>query len=325
MLASAMSFTQTPFTRQSYRFHHIFKQPIFLDTIVKWIERQTTNDKKMQDDITTVGTLPRHVAIIMDGNGRWAEQHRLPRAAGHKEGINSVRDLVEASSTLGIEYLTLYAFSTENWRRPATEIGILMDLLLHYLRAEFEELHRNNVRLRAIGKLNALPKPVQKELYDCMERMKDNTGLTLTLALSYSGRWDMTRAMQMMALDVRRRKLSPEDITEELITSYLSTAGTPDPDLLIRTSGELRVSNFLLWEIAYSELYVTDTLFPDFRRKELYQALAEYSKRERRFGKTSAQLTDCTIPLQTTLQNASEGEQHSEQNSFQRILQSLRS
>ncbi len=285
---------------------------------VKWIERQTADDKRQQTELMAIGNIPRHVAIIMDGNGRWAQAHSLPRAAGHKEGINSVRDLVEAASTIGIEYLTLYAFSTENWRRPATEVGILMDLLLHYLRAEFEELHRNNVRLRAIGKLNALPKPVQKELYECIERMKDNTGLTLTLALSYSGRWDLTRAMQMMALDVRRRKLSPEDITEESIAQYLSTAGTPDPDLLIRTSGELRVSNFLLWEIAYSELYVTETLFPNFRRAELYEALAVYSKRERRFGQTSAQIAECK---ETTPEESKFGDQ----TRLKKILSALRS
>jgi undecaprenyl diphosphate synthase len=292
---------------------------------VKWIERQTTTDKGKQAELKQLGAIPRHVAIIMDGNGRWAQNHTLPRAAGHKEGISSVRDLVEAASTVGVEYLTLYAFSTENWRRPATEVGILMDLLLHYLRAEFDELHRNNVRLRAIGKINALPKPVQKELHECIERMKDNTGLTLTLALSYSGRWDITRAMQMMALDVRRRKLSPEDITEESFAQYLSTVGMPDPDLLIRTSGELRVSNFLLWEIAYSEIYVTDTLFPDFRRDELYEALAVYSKRERRFGKTSAQIAECATRSDAHTQAVGDELPKVEQTGLQKIFSALRS
>jgi len=257
-----------------------------------WSHTQDADDKQCQEALLATGNIPRHLAIIMDGNGRWAEQRGQSRVHGHREGIESVRDIVKASSLLGIQYLTLYAFSMENWRRPQAEVNVLMELLLYYLKNEFDELHRNNVRLQTIGKINALPKNVQKQLYESTEAMKDNTGLTLTLALSYSARWDITRAVQMIALDVRRGKLSPEDLTEERFASYLQTHIMPDPDLLIRTSGELRVSNFLLWEIAYAELYITQTLWPDFRRAQLYEALASYNQRERRFGKTSQQLAD---------------------------------
>lgn len=257
-----------------------------------WISKQTADDKEIQQQIIAAGRLPKHIAIIMDGNGRWAAERKMPRVAGHQSGISSVRDIVEAASLLGIKNLTLYAFSMENWRRPRTEVNLLMDLLVRYLREELEEMHQNNIRLQAIGKLNALPKNVQKQLYDSMDIMKGNTGLTLTLALSYSGRWDIVRAVQMIALDARRGKISPEDITEEVFSTYLLTHTMPDPDLVIRTSGEMRLSNFLLWETAYSEIYITDKLWPDFRRNDLYTALFDYIKRERRFGKTSQQIAE---------------------------------
>lgn len=259
---------------------------------VTWISKQTAEDKALQQQVLKTGALPKHIAIIMDGNGRWAAERSMPRVAGHQAGISSVRDIVEASSLLGVQNLTLYAFSMENWRRPRTEVNVLMDLLVRYLREELDEMHHNNIRLQAIGKLNALPKNVQKQLFSSMETMKNNTGLTLTLALSYSGRWDIVRAVQMIALDARRGKISPEDITEEVFATYLLTSAIPDPDLVIRTSGEMRLSNFLLWETAYAEIYITNKLWPDFRRNDLYAALFDYCNRERRFGKTSQQIAE---------------------------------
>ncbi len=262
--------------------------------IVLWLNEQSEEDKAFRTELHNSGTLPRHVAIIMDGNGRWAQERNMPRVAGHQEGIDSVRDAVKACSNLGVSNLTLYAFSMENWRRPQLEIDLLMSLLQRYLRKETAELHENNVRLNAIGKINALPKSVQRQLRESMDMLANNTGLTLTLALSYSARWDIVRAVQTLTLDVRRGKLSPEDISETSFAEYLQTAGMPDPDLLIRTSGELRLSNFLLWEMAYSEIYVTDSYWPDFRKAELYDALRNYRTRERRYGRTSQQLKDTT-------------------------------
>jgi len=249
-----------------------------------------SEDKFIQEEILNSGKIPRHIAIIMDGNGRWALQRNLSRTAGHREGIESVRDIVKASSQLGVKYLTLYAFSIENWKRPINEVRVLMNLLEHFLKVELDELHQNNVRVKAIGKLNSLPKSVQKLLRRSIEVTAENTGLTLTLALSYSGRWDILRAVQIIAFDVKRGKVSPEDLTAEKFASYLQTKDLPDPDLLIRTSGEMRLSNFLLWELAYSEIFVTKKYWPEFRRNDLYEAISDYIKRERRFGKTSAQV-----------------------------------
>ncbi len=234
--------------------------------------------------------LPQHVAIIMDGNGRWARRRGLPRVAGHREGVKSVRAIVEASGELGIDVLTLYTFSKENWRRPATEVTTLMKLLVNALRKEINELHANNVKLNAIGTLEDLPQFVYEELMEAMERTRHNTGLTLNLALSYGGRSEIVAATKEIARKVRNGELYLEDIDEELFSEHLYTFNLPDPDLLIRTNGEERISNFLLWQIAYTELYITRTLWPDFRKREFYEALICYMKRERRFGMVSEQL-----------------------------------
>lgn len=259
---------------------------------MNWLNEQSSQDSEIQDNIIQSGKLPRHLAVIMDGNGRWAVERKFSRTAGHREGIESVRDIVKASSQLGIQYLTLYAFSIENWKRPVSEVSVLMKLLEHFLKAELNELHENKVRINTIGKISSLPQNVQKLLHDSIEKTKDNEGLTLTLALSYSGRWDIVRSVQMIALDIRRGKVSPEDISEDLFSSYLQTNKIPDPDLLIRTSGEMRLSNFLIWELAYSEIYITDKFWPEFRRRDLYESIMNYQKRERRFGKTSDQIAN---------------------------------
>ncbi|MFN0156854.1 MAG: isoprenyl transferase [Bacteroidota bacterium] len=244
----------------------------------------------MQEKLKSAGEMPRHVAIIMDGNGRWAKQRGLPRIAGHNEGVESVRDIVEACGQLGIDYLTLYAWSTENWKRPQEEVSLLMRLLLKALKNETDRLHRNNVRLKTIGDIERLPRDVHFELLDDIERTSSNTGLTLTLALSYSGRWDITEAVKRIATSVHEGNLTPDQLTDELISGALSTAGVPDPDLLIRTSGEMRISNFLLWQLAYAEIVVSPHYWPGFRRNNLYDAIQEYQKRERRFGMVSEQL-----------------------------------
>jgi undecaprenyl diphosphate synthase len=226
----------------------------------------------------------------MDGNGRWAKRRGLPRIAGHREGVNSVRDIVEACGQLGVKYLTLYAFSTENWKRPKDEVSLLMRLLLKALRDERDRLHQNEVRLRAIGDIASLPQDVQDEMLEAIEMMRHNKGLTLILALSYSGRWDLTSAVRRICDDVADGRLKAKDVDERLIGSYLSTKEMPDPDLLIRTSGEHRISNFLLWQLAYSEMFITDEFWPSFRRKHLYTAIADFQKRERRFGMVSEQI-----------------------------------
>ncbi len=257
---------------------------------INWYSELSDSEKEIHTQIVDSGKLPKHIAIIMDGNGRWAQNKSLQRISGHKQGIESVRDIVKASSNLGVKYLTLYAFSIENWSRPSAEVNGLMTLLEQYLKNEVDELHKNNVRLHTIGKTNSLPKKVQKLLIESIEKTKENDGLNLVLALSYGGRWDIVRTMQIIAMDVRRGKLSPEDISEDLITKRLQTADFPEPDLMIRTSGEHRISNFLLWEMAYTELYIVEKLWPEFKKNDLYEALLNYTSRERRFGLTSTQI-----------------------------------
>jgi undecaprenyl diphosphate synthase len=231
--------------------------------------------------------IPRHVAIIMDGNGRWAKQRGLPRLEGHRAGAESVRAIVRACGELGIGYLTLYAFSSENWRRPKAEVSALMHLLEFYLQREVAELDKNNVRLAAIGRIHELPESAQLQLHKAIETLKKNTGLTLVLALSYGGRAEIVDAVRSIARDAKTGALDIADINEELISQRLYTRDIPDPDLLVRTSGEIRISNFLLWQISYAEIHVTDTLWPDFRKPQLLAALDDYSKRQRRFGRVA--------------------------------------
>ena len=234
--------------------------------------------------------LPRHIAVIMDGNGRWAKKQGAKRIFGHKSGIKSVKDITEGCADLGVEYLTLYAFSTENWNRPKLEVAGLMRILVSSLRKELDTLQKNEVKLSAIGDLQNLPRICQKELREAMENTKDNTKMQLTLALSYSGRWELLKAVRQLATDAQLGKIDVSDIDEHLLASNLETRDMPDPELLIRTSGEMRISNFLLWQIAYTELFITDVLWPDFRKEHLYQALMAYQSRERRFGKISEQV-----------------------------------
>jgi undecaprenyl diphosphate synthase len=234
--------------------------------------------------------LPNHIAIIMDGNGRWAKKKGNIRIFGHKSGVNGVKEASEACAELGIGYLTLYAFSTENWNRPKLEVTALMELLISTINSEVSTLLKNNIRLNAIGQLNDLPKKAYTKLMEAIDKTKDNTGLTLTLALSYSSKVEIINAIKLIAQQCMENNLKPEDINETIVANYLSTAGMPDPDLLIRTSGEQRISNFLLWQIAYSELYFTEVLWPDFNREELYKAIYDFQMRERRYGLTSEQL-----------------------------------
>ena len=230
------------------------------------------------------GKIPVHIAIIMDGNGRWATRRGLPRAMGHRAGVESLREIVKTCSSIGVQYLTVYAFSTENWKRPVAEVNILMDILVEYLKKEILELHDNNVRVRAIGRINELPVKAGEALREAEQHTKDNKGLTLNLALNYGGREELVEAVKQIGRDVVANKLSPDDINETIISQYLYTAGTPDPDLLIRPSGELRISNFLLWQAAYSEFWYSPVLWPDFRKVHLLQAVVDYQNRQRRFG-----------------------------------------
>lgn len=234
--------------------------------------------------------LPRHIAIIMDGNGRWAKERGEDRVYGHHEGVVSVREIVNACGELGIGYLTLYAFSTENWNRPQEEVNALMELLVNTIRKEAEELKKNNVRLHVIGDFDSLPEICRKELNEAKEMTAANTGLNLVLALSYSSRWEIMEVAKKFAQDVKDGKAQPADMNDELFHKYLTTAAFPDPELMIRTSGEHRISNYLLYQLAYAELYFTPVHWPDFRKQNLYQALLDYQQRERRFGKTSEQI-----------------------------------
>ena len=234
--------------------------------------------------------LPRHIAIIMDGNGRWAKRRNQPRVFGHRQGAKSVRKVVEATARLGINNLTLYAFSTENWNRPKHEIKTLMKLLVNALKNELGLMMKNNIRLNAIGHTDMMPTNVQQELQEVLDETKENTGLVLTLALSYGARQEILRAVQEISHKVKNNIISVENVDDNIINKHLYTQNLPDVDLLIRTSGEVRISNFLLWQIAYAELYFTDELWPDFNETSLHKAIAEYQKRERRFGKTSEQI-----------------------------------
>ena len=235
--------------------------------------------------------LPKHVAIIMDGNGRWAKKHGKARIFGHKHGVKAVRETTEAAAELGVDFMTLYAFSTENWNRPQVEVNALMSLLVETLRKEISTLNDNNIRLKAIGDLSKLPSRTHKALLEGIETTKNNTRMTLVLALNYSAKWEITQASKRFALDVKDKLRKVEDMDESLFESYLSTQGIPDPELLIRTSGEHRVSNFLLWQIAYTEFYFTDIFWPEFNKEQFYQAILDFQNRERRFGKTSEQIT----------------------------------
>jgi undecaprenyl diphosphate synthase len=254
------------------------------------LKEPSPEDKKQQDLLKRSGEIPHHVAIIMDGNGRWAEQKHKQRTFGHREGVKSVRDVVEASGQLGIKYLTLYTFSTENWRRPKSEVTVLMRLLIKALRDETDKLHENNVKLEAVGDMSTLPDNVLHELNDAIEKTKDNKLMTLVLALSYSGRWDIINAVRKSSSDYKQGKIKFEEINERTFKDYLVTKDIPDPDLLIRTGGDYRISNFLLWEMAYTELYFDRTFWPVFRRENLYNAIREYQGRERRYGMTTKQI-----------------------------------
>ena len=251
---------------------------------------QSQSDKFLQEELKKSGDIPTHIAIIMDGNGRWANKRGLLRVAGHKKGVDTVRDIVEACAQIGVRFLSLYTFSTENWNRPKAEVSTLMRLLLNSLKQRLQELSDNDIKLTTIGDTSLLPPDVQKQLFTDMEKTKNNSRMTLNLALSYSGRWELIEAVKSISAKVSRKELEAGDINEKLISDNLTTKDLPDPDLLIRTSGEFRVSNFLLWQIAYTEFVVLDVLWPDFSRKHLYKSIEEFQKRERRFGKVSAQI-----------------------------------
>ncbi|MDX2127998.1 MAG: isoprenyl transferase [Chloroherpetonaceae bacterium] len=254
------------------------------------LEPNSPEDIHEQNALKLSGELPKHIAIIMDGNGRWAKSRGKLRVSGHSAGIDAVRDTVEACAQLGIPYLTLYAFSTENWKRPEQEISALMQLLIEALRNETKTLHDNNIKLNVIGNVFDLPSRVREKLIESQEHTKNNNRMTLSLALSYSGRWEILEAVRKIASLVESGKVKPSEITSEHIERHLATFGMPHPDLLIRTSGEFRISNFLLWQLAYTEIHFTNCYWPDFRRHKLYDAIKDFQKRERRFGMTAEQL-----------------------------------
>lgn len=244
--------------------------------------------------------IPTHVAVIMDGNGRWAKKKGLMRIFGHKNGVRAVRETVEAAAEIGVGYLTLYAFSTENWSRPQDEVNALMELLVESTRTELETLMKNSIRLQAIGDLDSLPKSTRDNLQETIEKTKNNSRMTLVLALSYSARWEIVHATKAIAKQVEEGTLKAADINEEVFKKALSTADIPDPELMVRTSGEQRISNYLLWQLAYAELYFTDTLWPDFRKEDFFKAIFDFQHRERRFGKTSDQLASEKQPTAAT-------------------------
>ena len=252
-------------------------------------ENAQTNNMSLKETVD-LERLPKHIAIIMDGNGRWAKKNGMDRLMGHKEGVVSVRKITEATGRLGIDYLTLYTFSTENWNRPKEEIDSLMTLMITAIKNESEDLMTNNVRLSIIGDIKRLPPETCESLIDVIERTSKNTGLNLTLALSYSSRWEITEAVKKISSAIKNGSLNIEQISEKTVSENLATNGTPDPDLLIRTGGEQRISNYLLWQLAYTELYFTDIFWPDFREEDLYAAIVDYQQRERRFGKTKEQI-----------------------------------
>lgn len=241
--------------------------------------------RKKKTSIDNELKIPKHIAIIMDGNGRWAKKRNMPRNMGHKAGGDNVKTITKASSKFGVKYLTLYAFSTENWKRPDDEVSGLMDLLVYFLKSELDELHENNVRVRAIGDISRLPEKTKKVLTDSIEKTKFNDGLHLILALNYGSRNEIANAVKCIATEVQSDNLKIEDINEDLISNYLYTADIPDPDLMIRTSGEIRLSNYLLWQLAYTEFHFVETYWPDFGEEELLEAIKVYSSRQRRFGK----------------------------------------
>lgn len=236
--------------------------------------------------------LPKHIAVIMDGNGRWAKSHGKPRVFGHKNGVTAVREVTEAAAELGVQYLTLYAFSTENWNRPAIEVSALMMLLIETVKSEIKTLNKNNIKLKAIGDVNSLPTSTRDALLRGIEQTSTNTGMTLILALNYSSRWEIVEATKKIAEKVTAGELNIQDINSEIFTQHLATKDIPDPELMIRTSGEHRISNYLLWQAAYAELHFTDVLWPDFRKHDLHKAILDYQNRERRFGMTSEQILE---------------------------------